>query len=511
MNTELIFHWESRPIDVDQKGQTTQLFKIPLGVIIQDASTSAPVKSVNAKIGDVVLDHNDVGADVQGAAALVQEALDSLSVNIDNALYDLNEIVQIKADKDYVDSADSYLNIAIETKADKDYVDQINDNTLLLLDQKVDAIALTQMLGLKADLVNGKIPESQLPSVVDDVLNGYYVDSTTFNNESNVAYVPESGKIYVDVVTNKTYRWTGSIYTQIGSDLALGETSATAYRGDRGKVAYDHSLSSGNPHGTTTSLIPEGTNRYFNENRVLSTTVTGITFTDQNPITSTDTILQALGKAQSQISTKTSLTIGTTSTTAMAGNSTTTDIAEGSNLYYTDVRAKAAALAANLTGLSTATSGTITSSDTVLTALGKLQNSITNSSGSPTSWVDVSSTLGASVGSSVDLPNSKFQIARVDGSIWVRGRIRFKSNAVAGDTIFSVAQSSYMPDISWIPFGWTLQRATLFGDSGTTISMDFAASGLTAVLYMNLSSTSSATGINKTFHLPPTPISKTAI
>lgn len=33
--------------------------------------------------------------------------------------------------------------------------------------------------------------------------------------------------------------------------LALGETSSTAYRGDRGKTAYDHSQTGGNPHGTT--------------------------------------------------------------------------------------------------------------------------------------------------------------------------------------------------------------------------------------------------------------------
>ena len=36
-----------------------------------------------------------------------------------------------------------------------------------------------------------------------------------------------------------------------GSGLALGETESTAYRGDRGKIAYDHSQTTGNPHGTT--------------------------------------------------------------------------------------------------------------------------------------------------------------------------------------------------------------------------------------------------------------------
>lgn len=36
----------------------------------------------------------------------------------------------------------------------------------------------------------------------------------------------------------------------LGGSLQLGETSTTAYRGDRGKTAYDHSQISGNPHNT---------------------------------------------------------------------------------------------------------------------------------------------------------------------------------------------------------------------------------------------------------------------
>jgi len=36
-----------------------------------------------------------------------------------------------------------------------------------------------------------------------------------------------------------------------GGGLSLGETSTTAYRGDRGKTGYDHSQVSGNPHGVS--------------------------------------------------------------------------------------------------------------------------------------------------------------------------------------------------------------------------------------------------------------------
>lgn len=80
---------------------------------------------------------------------------------------------------------------------------------------------------------NGKVPSSQLPSYVDDVLEYASLDQFPATGES--------GKIYVALDTNKTYRWGGSAYVVIASDLALGETSASAYRGDRGKIAYDHS------------------------------------------------------------------------------------------------------------------------------------------------------------------------------------------------------------------------------------------------------------------------------
>lgn len=77
----------------------------------------------------------------------------------------------------------------------------------------------------------GKVPASQLPSYVDDV-----VEYSSLNDFPSVG---ETGKIYVAIDTNMTYRWSGSTYIIIGSSLTLGETNSTAYRGDRGKYAYD--------------------------------------------------------------------------------------------------------------------------------------------------------------------------------------------------------------------------------------------------------------------------------
>lgn len=75
---------------------------------------------------------------------------------------------------------------------------------------------------------DGKVPSSQLPSYVDDVLE--------FNNKSSFPTTGESGKIYVAKDTNLTYRWSGSAYVEISPSLALGETSSTAYPGDKGKT-----------------------------------------------------------------------------------------------------------------------------------------------------------------------------------------------------------------------------------------------------------------------------------
>lgn len=107
---------------------------------------------------------------------------------------------------------------------------------------------------------NGKVPSSQLPSYVDDVIEGYFYNSKFYKESAHTTEITgETGKIYVDLSTNKTYRWGGSAYAVISETLALGETSSTAYRGDRGKTAYTHSqTTSGNPHNVTKSDVGLG-------------------------------------------------------------------------------------------------------------------------------------------------------------------------------------------------------------------------------------------------------------
>ena len=91
---------------------------------------------------------------------------------------------------------------------------------------------------------NGRVPSSQLPSYVDDIIEGYY-DSATGkfyeDAEKTTEITGETGKIYVSLDTLKPYRWSGSAFVEIPWGLVLGETANTAYRGDRGKTAYNQS------------------------------------------------------------------------------------------------------------------------------------------------------------------------------------------------------------------------------------------------------------------------------
>ena len=144
--------------------------------------------------------------------------------------------------------ADSVYAALTHTHDDRYYTESEMDTKL---NAKLNASLKGAADGLAELDSSGKVPSSQLPSYVDDVLE--------YSAKSSFPTTGETGKIYVDTSTNKTYRWSGSAYTEISASLALGTTSSTAYRGDRGEIAYEHSqVTSGNPHGVTKSDVGLG-------------------------------------------------------------------------------------------------------------------------------------------------------------------------------------------------------------------------------------------------------------
>lgn len=140
--------------------------------------------------------------------------------------------------------------------------------------------AVQNALNSKADLVNGVIPSSQLPSYVDDVVDfdkqvsgadflaqtlatelgsmvwvaatkaiagDLYYRKFLVNNDGTEAGLtivsPESGKIYVGKTDTNCFRWTGSNLVEISKSIGLNSsrdagTSTTAYQSRYGAQNY---------------------------------------------------------------------------------------------------------------------------------------------------------------------------------------------------------------------------------------------------------------------------------
>lgn len=200
------------------------LIDVPYNVITTGASPKIGPNNTWLVYNDEIKAYEDTGVSVESAkeASEAAAAANEAAVRADQAANSANTAAEF-------------------AKQQGDYAKEQGDR---VLSEKGQPGGLAELDD------TGHVPVSQLPSYVDDVQE--------YASRSAFPATGESGKIYVATDTNLTYRWSGSGYVEISPSLALGETSATAYRGDRGKAAYDHSqIKSGNPHGTTFASLPD--------------------------------------------------------------------------------------------------------------------------------------------------------------------------------------------------------------------------------------------------------------
>jgi hypothetical protein len=124
--------------------------------------------------------------------------------------------------------------IATEFKAVKSLISGNNSGTLTSLDT-TNKNSLLEALNEVKGIADGK----------QDDLGFTPEDESNKGNANGYASLDSGGKVPSSQLPSTS-----------GGTLSLGETSTTAYRGDRGKTAYDHSQVSGsNPHSTTFSQL----------------------------------------------------------------------------------------------------------------------------------------------------------------------------------------------------------------------------------------------------------------
>lgn len=178
------------------------------------------------------------------------------------------------------------LNGSSITPADKTVNVQVSKSTVGLNNVTNDAQVKRSEMGHADGVATldsaGKVPAAQLPSYVDDVIEGYYSGGkfyTSKDSSGNYSGVitGETGKIYVNLNDSKTYRWSGTAYAVISETLALGETSSTAYAGNKG--AANASEIEKIKNGTTT--VPKAASAANVNGHTVETNVpAGAKFTD---------------------------------------------------------------------------------------------------------------------------------------------------------------------------------------------------------------------------------------
>ncbi|WP_052960082.1 phage tail protein [Pseudomonas fluorescens] len=189
---------------------------------------------------------------------------------------------------------------------------KVNDMTEELYQLADAAVPVSAVGSSVAQLVNGVVPASQLPSFGNNVLE--------FPTLANFPATGETGKIYIavndgDNPTNPTrqYRWSGSAFVLIPSSPG------------------------------STDQVPEGsTNQYFTAGRVRSTTLAGLGALVNAAIVAGDTLLQAFAKLQGQLNAKLGKSDVAVDSDKLGGQPAS---------YYTATMAGATASAAGVKGL----------------------------------------------------------------------------------------------------------------------------------------------------------------
>jgi hypothetical protein len=231
------------------------------------------------------------------------------------------------------------------------------------------------------------------------------------------------GEIIYVIDTKKVYIGDGVTF---GGNLVTGEELLTALDdvqisslANNNLLSYNSTLSKWQNKAVTTADIPEVTNLYFTnervDDRVAQLLLAGANVTLTYNDSSNTLTIDAAGNVQS-VNTQTGAVVLTTTDISEGTNlyytqarfnsaftaKSTSDLSEGTNEYFTAARVRAVVL----TGISLVTNAVISASDSVLIAFGKLQAQITANLSTLTSHTSDTSNPHATTKAQVGLGNA---------------------------------------------------------------------------------------------------------
>jgi hypothetical protein len=375
--------------------------------------------------------------------------------------------------------------------------------------------------------------------------------AATYNNTTGVLNIPQYADQFVGTVTSvglsapTGFSVSGSPVTSSGTlalSFASGYSLPTTAKQTTWDTAYDRSLTAASVSGTTTKTltltkqdgstltaswtddntdavtsvfgrtgavvatsgdyttaqVTESGNLYFTNARAIASTLTGYT-SGAGTITSSDSILSAIQKLNGNIG---ALTTGVSSVNGLTGavTLTTSNIAEGTNLYYTEARVNAntnvaANTAARHNAVTIGTANGLSLSTQVLSlglastsTTGALSsadwntfNNKTSNTGTVTSVGLSSATSGVTIGSTPITTSGTITLAIATASGSAQGLLSStdwttfnnKQNALT-NPVTGTGTTNYLPKFT----GASTIGNSIVSESGNTITINSASGGM---------------------------------
>ena len=255
--TEYVIHFLTNTDQVEVTGENGKKLTFKLSELEDLINTKASAGSVELFISQHNSDntaHTDIRNEVSTVGARATTALNATN-SLQQSIDEINNIL---------DNHDSRINNTEAHLTNKNNPHNVTKAQIGLSNVTNDAQVKRSEMGVPNGVATlnsqGKVPASQLPSYVDDVIElpwgtsdpsipqegfSYYNSSSkkirTYTVSGWEEEYPEPGKIYVNPDNSKIYRWAGTTtgLVEISASLALGETSSTAFPGNRGKNLED--------------------------------------------------------------------------------------------------------------------------------------------------------------------------------------------------------------------------------------------------------------------------------
>lgn len=298
-NIALKVLWSNHPMPVDQKIEKPDIIlNIPFGnvLVVSGGATDAPVRSVNNKIGHIILTATDVGADEFGSANSVKTLLET-EIRTVNQLAETNQL-NISSKADHVEleltnqkvelnrlallgkadlTALAMLTALLNTKADQQYV---NEQIANLLNSDEATIAAIQ------EIANALQENEDLL----DALEYTVANRVRFDTANQVLTALQKSNARINIGAEES----GTAAMLIAQITVQNIGAATAAQG----IKADTALQSGD-------VAPVALSGLFsslgNQSKIFDVVHSAYTAIAAAPIAATDTLGQMLAKLQAQI------------------------------------------------------------------------------------------------------------------------------------------------------------------------------------------------------------------